>query len=154
MVYRNKTYVAFDGDSDMRYYNLMKAWKQSDATTFNFYDAHDINTALDSSSEETIKRRLSERMASSKMFVLLVGQNTYRLTKFVKWEVQHAIKLQLPIIAVKLDSSNIIPGWLSDYPYICAPFEIASVERAMTSWPAVFPRYYREGKKGPFYYND
>ena len=49
MAYRNKTYVAFDGDKDMRYYNLMKAWKQNDNTNFNFYNAHDLNTARDSS---------------------------------------------------------------------------------------------------------
>ena len=52
MAYRNKTYVAFDGDNDMRYYQLMKAWKQSDSTSFNFYDAHDINRSRDSSLEE------------------------------------------------------------------------------------------------------
>ena len=43
MAYRNKTYVAFDGDNDMRYYQLMKAWKQKDSTSFNFHDAHDIS---------------------------------------------------------------------------------------------------------------
>jgi hypothetical protein len=52
MAYRNKTYVTFDGDSDIRYYNLMKAWRQNDNTDFNFYDAHDLNTALDTSSIE------------------------------------------------------------------------------------------------------
>ena len=30
MSYRNKTYVAFDGDNDIKYYWLMKAWKQTD----------------------------------------------------------------------------------------------------------------------------
>ena len=73
MAYRNKTYVAFDGDNDMRYYNLMKAWKQSDSTYFNFYDAHDLNTARDSSMTESIKRQLAIRMANSKIFVLLLG---------------------------------------------------------------------------------
>ena len=73
MAYRNKTYVAFDGDKDIRYYLLMKAWKQSDKTDFNFYDAHDLNTARDSSQEESIKRQLRERMANSKVFVLLIG---------------------------------------------------------------------------------
>ena len=58
MAYKNKTYVAFDGDNDIRYYNLMKAWKQNDNSNFNFFDAHDINNALDSSTEETIKKRL------------------------------------------------------------------------------------------------
>lgn len=58
MAYRNKTYVCFDGDTDMRYYNLMKAWKQNDNTEFNFYDAHDLNSARDTSLEQSIKNQL------------------------------------------------------------------------------------------------
>ena len=49
MAYRNKTYVAFDGDKDIHYYYLMRAWKDNDNVDFNFYDAHDLNTALDTS---------------------------------------------------------------------------------------------------------
>ena len=98
MAYRNKTYVAFDGDKDMRYYNLMKAWKQNDNTNFNFYNAHDLNTARDSSQEESIKRQLRERMNNSKVFVLLIGESTKFLTKFVKWEIELAIKKEIPII--------------------------------------------------------
>jgi hypothetical protein len=81
MAYRNKTYVAFDGDSDIRYYSLMKAWKQNDNSDFIFYDAHDLNNALDTSTEETIKRRLRERMENSKVFVLLVGKHTKNLRR-------------------------------------------------------------------------
>ena len=29
MAYRNKTYICFDGDNDMLYYNLMKAWNKT-----------------------------------------------------------------------------------------------------------------------------
>ena len=39
MPYRNKTFVSFDGDSDMSYYRLMQAWRQNDGIAFNFYDA-------------------------------------------------------------------------------------------------------------------
>ena len=44
MAYRNKTYIAFDGDKDIRYYWLMKAWKHNSTDffkQFEFYDAHD-----------------------------------------------------------------------------------------------------------------
>ena len=56
MSYRNKTYVAFDGDNDIHYYRLMCAWKQNDATLFSFFDAHDLNYARDTSLEESIKK--------------------------------------------------------------------------------------------------
>ena len=36
MSYQNKTFVSFDGDSDMVYYRLMQAWKQNDGINFNF----------------------------------------------------------------------------------------------------------------------
>ena len=52
MAYRNKVFVSFDGDKDIHYYRLMRAWKQNDNTSFDFLDAHDINTALDTSTEE------------------------------------------------------------------------------------------------------
>lgn len=57
MAYKNKVYVSMDADNDLRYYYLMKAWKQSDHTSFNFYDAHDINNIYDKS-EASIKAGL------------------------------------------------------------------------------------------------
>lgn len=84
MAYRNKTYVAFDGTNDIRYYNLMRAWKATDSSSFNFYDTHDINHANDNSLEQSIKRQLTERMNNSRLFILLIGINTRYLTKFVK----------------------------------------------------------------------
>ena len=66
MAYRNKTYVAFDADNDIHYYRLMQAWKQSDYTVFNFFDAHELNRLLPTSNEETIKGKLRERLLNSK----------------------------------------------------------------------------------------
>lgn len=76
MPYRNKVYVCFDGDNDIRYYWLMLAWKQNDNTSFSFFDAHDLNSALDTSLEETIKRKLRERLRNAKTFVVLIGEST------------------------------------------------------------------------------
>lgn len=56
MAYRNKTYIAFDGDNDIWAYHYMKGWKQNDNSTFNFHDAHSLRQARDKSTEESIKR--------------------------------------------------------------------------------------------------
>ena len=103
MAYRNKVYVAFDGDKDIHYYNLMKAWKQNDNTNFNFNDAHDLSQARDTSTEDSIKQNLRNRISNSKIFVLLVGESTKYLYKFVKWEIEQAIKREMPIIVVNLN---------------------------------------------------
>src|SRR6266436_4956220 len=106
MAYRNKTYVCFDGDSDIRYYRLMQAWAANDKFAFNFYNAHDLNTARDDSQEASIKRQLSERFANSKDFVVLIGDKTKFLRKFVQWEMEVALRLGLPIVGVNLNGSR------------------------------------------------
>jgi hypothetical protein len=45
MTYRNKVYIAFDGDNDMHYYNLLEAWNANPNFDFRFANAHDLNTA-------------------------------------------------------------------------------------------------------------
>lgn len=158
MAYRNKTYVAFDGDNDMHYYQLMKAWKQNDRTSFNFYDAHDINSARDSSHEESIKRQLRERMANSKVFVLLIGEHTKYLTKFVKWEIELAIKKDLPIICVNLNKSkqrdNYCPSSLDGQLAIFIPFGSKIMQYALENWPSSHKQYRKDGKTGAYYYTD
>ena len=106
MAYTNKTYVAFDADNDIHYYRLMQAWKHNDNTSFDFYDAHDLNNLMSWASEETIKGKLRERLASTKVFVLLIGDNTKYLYKFVRWEVEQAIVRKIPIIAVNLNGKR------------------------------------------------
>ena len=158
MAYRNKTYVAFDGDKDIRYYNLMKAWKQNDNTDFNFYDAHDINNANDSSLEESIKNQLRQRMANSKVFVLLIGESTKYLTKFVKWEIELAIKSKLPIIAVNLNGSKEkdgrCPNSLNDALSIFIPFGNKIMQYALENWPSYDAKYRQEGKTDSYSYKD
>jgi hypothetical protein len=80
MAYRNKTYICFDGDTDMHWYRLMQAWKDNDDIDFNFHNAHDLNTARDSSQEESIKKQLRERFANSKLLIVLIGEKTLTRT--------------------------------------------------------------------------
>jgi hypothetical protein len=161
MAYRNKTYIAFDGDIDIRYYNLMKAWKQNDNTNFNFYDAHDLNTALDTSSEETIKRRLRERMENSKVFVLLVGNNTKNLRKpYVRYEIDHAINYyKIPIIVVNLNGlkkcdSNLCPPAARDALSIHIPFGQKILQYALENWTSEHYTHIDKGEHGAYYYKD
>lgn len=102
MAYRNKTYVCFDADSDIRYYNAMKLWKAADHIDFNFHDAHDLNNLREGSSEETIKRKLRERFNDTKLLIVLVGSQTKYHYKYVRWEIEVALKLEIPIIAVNI----------------------------------------------------
>jgi hypothetical protein len=158
VAYKNKTYIAFDGDEDIRYYRLMTAWKANDGFSLNFSDAHDLNTAKDSSQEESIKRQLRERFANSKLFVVLIGKKTRLLTKFVKWEMEVALKLGLPIVGVNLNGSRTIdsncPSAIKDELVVYVPFAHNIIAHAMDTWPGDFEIHKSKGSKGAFYYND
>lgn len=154
---RNKTYIAFDGDNDIHYYRLMTAWKANDGFSLNFHNAHDLNTARDSSQEGSIKRQLRERFVSSKLLIILIGENTRHLTKFVKWELEVALKLGLPIVGVNLNGSRKIddrcPPTINNELVIYVPFKHNIIEYALDYWPSEFSRLKNEGKSGDYFYN-
>ena len=157
MAYRNKVYVSFDGDNDINYYWLMRAWKQNDKTNFNFYDAHDLNSARDSSLEETIKRKLRQRLLNSKIFVVLIGESTRYLYKFVRWEIEQALALDLPIIGVNLnglrfqDSERCPPIIRGDLA-IHISFNARILQYALETWPDNHNSLKRQRVSGPYYY--
>ena len=159
MAYRNKTFVSFDGDKDMHYYRLMQAWHQSEHIPFDFYNAHDLNSARDTSQEQSIKAQLAVRMQNTKVFVILVGESTRYLYKFVRWEIEQAITRDLPIIAVNLNGRRSMdtercPPLLQSELAIHVSFNAAIMQRALENWPASHAQFRQKGEKGPYYYND
>jgi len=147
MSYKNKTYIIFDADSDIKYYRLMTAWNAKENIDFNFHDAHDLNNLWKKSSEETIKRKLRERMNNTKQAIVLVGDSTKDLYKYVRWEIEIAIKMDIPIIAVNLNKLNEAhsktPPILKNKAYfVSVPFELKKVKYALDN----FPDFYHKNK--------
>ena len=156
MGYKNKVYVSMDADNDLKYYYLMKAWRQNDNTEFNFYDAHDINNILDKS-EASIKAGLQERFGNRKVFVLLVGEHTRYLYTYVRWEIEEAIKRKLPCIVVNLDgkrsmNSEKCPPIIRDELAVHVSFNSKILQYALENWPDSDEEYRKEGKTGAYYY--
>lgn len=159
MAYRNKTYVAFDGDNDMWAYRFMNGWKQNDNSTFDFYNAHDLSLARDTSTEESIKRSLRLRLSNSKVFVILVGESTKGLYKFVRWEIEQAIRLNLPIIVVNLNKKRrhddmLCPPILDKHLAVHVSYNARILQHALENWPTEYPTLLRQGHSGPRFYYD
>ena len=157
MPYRNKTYVCFDGDNDIRYYNLMKAWVQNDGFSFNFFDAHDLNTARNTSLPESIKRQLRERILNSKILIVLIGEKTRYLYRFVRWEMEQALELHIPIVGVNLNGFRRqdvekCPPVIRDALAVHVSFNVAIMQYALDNWPLFHEKSRKEKKTGPFYY--
>lgn len=156
MAYKNKVYVSMDADSDLRYYYLMKAWKQSDYSSFDFYDSHDINNIYDKS-EESIKAGLQERFRNSKIFVLLVGDSTRYLYKYVRWEIEQAIKRELPIIVVNLNGTRTrddvkCPPIVKNELALHISFNAKILEYALEHWPNLHYEKMKKKNKSSYHY--
>lgn len=159
MAYRNKVFVSFDGDSDIRYYRLMLAWKQSDNSSFKFYNAHDLSSARDSSLELSIKSSLQIRLRETKLFVLLVGEKTKYLYKFVRWEIEQALSRNIPIICVNLNGQRAMdydrcPPLLRDELALHVSFNSKIIEHSLLHWHSRDEELRAQGKSGPFFFTD
>jgi len=158
MAYHDKVYVSMDADNDLHYYNLMKAWKQNDNTNFDFRDAHDLNTILDKS-EASIKAGLQERFRHTKVFVLLVGEHTRYLYKYVRWEIEQAIKRKLPCIVVNLNGkrsmdSELCPPIIQNELAIHVSFNARILQYALEHWPDSDAQKRKDEESGAYYYKD
>lgn len=162
MAYRNKTYLCFDGENDIHYFYLMKAWKHNQNEffkDFNFYDAHEINYARDSSKEESIKHQLLERLKNSNLFIVLVGEHTKFLIKFVRWEIEQAIEQEIPIIIINLNGKRELdedrcPFILKNQLALHISFNQKIIEKAINEWIGINNKLKEEKKTGPFYYDE
>lgn len=137
MAYRNGTYVAFHAnntkeptESDMRYYNLLKAWKIRSPENFRWVNSHDKAAAvLDSSKRKTLAASLIFRLRNSKNMILIIGKTTKEDTDWVPFEIRYAVdQCEIPIIAA-------YPG----YDYIMAP------DRLSALWPEALAIRIRDG---------
>ena len=108
MAYRNGTYVAFHAAgtsdptaSDIKYYNLMRAWKELKGTEFSFVNSHDKAAAVrDSSSKRRLREVLAERLRNSRSMVLILGETTRFDGDWIPFEISYAVDTcRIPIIA-------------------------------------------------------
>lgn len=157
MSYRNKTYVAFDGDTDMRYYNMLKAWKSNEEINFDFYDAHSLNTARDTSLTDSIKKQLRERFDNTKLFLLLVGEKTSANRKFIPWEIDQAITREIPIVVANINGKRQLdnercPAQLRDELAIHVSFNAAIIQYSFDHWIDSDSGHRRKGDFCPYRY--
>ena len=161
MSYRNKTYVAFASE-DIRLYRLMEAWRENDKIDFNFYDAHDLFAARDTSTRDTIKRRLRERLKNAKQVVLIGSTDAKKKGgddySFLAHEIDVIQEFDLPIVIAnkgggRLINKSFIPKPLldADYYSLSVSFQPKIIKFALDNYS---PNYNGSSKKGPHYYTE
>ena len=149
MGYRDRTYVIFDGDNDQWAYRYMRGWKNNDRIDFDFEDAHDLFPLTYRAQDETyIKSKLRERFKYASQVIVLIGESTKYLYKYVRWELEVALDLGLPIIAVNLNNRrsediNLCPAILRNQDVVHISFKMRIIKHALDD----FPPFIRNSKK-------
>ena len=153
------TYVIFDGDKDRYAYAFMKGWKVNDRVEFDFRDAHDIGSMTGRAQDEAyVKSELQKRMKASSRVVVLVGESTKYLRKFVGWEIDLALELGLPIIVVNLNDQRTMDSDRCPVPLrtgyvVHIAYKRAIIKYALENFPAEFSGRDRNAT-GPRHYSD
>ncbi len=122
----------------------MKGWKANENIDFDFHDAHDINRLTSAArSEQYIKGKLKERFKSAKQIIVLIGDSTKNLYRYIRWELEVAQGLDLPIIAVNLNNLRTqdderVPPIIRDEYVVHIPFKLAIIKYALDNFPASY----------------
>jgi len=153
-------YVAFDGDNDKWAYAFMKGWKTNNRVDFDFEDAHDLDSMTSRAQNEAyVKANLKERMKRSDALLVVVGEKTKNLCKFVRWEIELALELGLPIIVANLNNKtamddDLCPVILRNACAIHIPFKKDAIKYALENYPQAFRAMNATTKAaGPRFYN-
>ena len=139
----NFTYIAGDWDNDIDVVNKLYTWNNSSSCPINFANAHELMQARDGSLKCSIKASLLKRLQQSNKFILIVGEQTKKLTaggcqfcdsynshtqycargyscdkrSFIKYECDKAMELMLDILVLynssKVDHSLCPEGILN-----------------------------------------
>lgn len=138
-------YIVFDGDNDGWAYHYMNGWKANSNIDFTYQNAHDLDTMTSRAQDEQyVKSKLRERMKKSTAVVVLIGEKTKNLYKYVRWELELALELGLPIIAANLNKKNgqddaRCPAIIRDKGCVIhIPYTLEALKFAMANWPYGF----------------
>ncbi len=159
MSYKNKTYIIFDGDNDKWAYARMKGWKALKNIDFDFENAHDAYPLTDRADDEAyIKSVLRKRFSNAKQVIVIIGEKTKNLYKYVRWELEVAQELGLPIIAVNLNGtrsldSKLCPPIIKNEYVVHIPFKLQIIKHALDNFPTFFNNRTKDAT-GPLYYPD
>ncbi|WP_304525880.1 TIR domain-containing protein [Halomonas sp. I5-271120] len=132
-----RAFVGFSS-TDIHYWRLMQAWKANKKIDFNFASCQ-LHAEVNSENEAYIKRKCRERINLAGKYVMLIGEDTKRRHKYVRWEAQVAIEKGCTIIGVNLDGSRSMvrdtcPPIIRDIGAIFVPFSPAIVAYAIQNY--------------------
>jgi hypothetical protein len=125
-----RIFVSCDHHHDRNCRNRLLAWDADGQFEFSSNNMS-ADVSVDSRDAAIVKRVVSGRIRQATHFVCLVGEHTHD-SAWVAWEINTAVALRKPIVAVKIERSYVAPRELYGIGASWAlSFTFASVKRAL-----------------------
>lgn len=107
---------------------------------------------------DTVRRTLRQRFSTAGQVIVLVGEETKTHHRFVRWEIDIALGLDLPIIVVNLNNMcemdpDLCPPILRNEYAVHIPFKMKIIKYALDNFPSEYQRR-DSSEKGPRIYLD
>ena len=137
-----RTFVSFSS-TDISFYHLMWAWKAHDDIEFDFADFQ-LDESISCENPHYIKSVCRKKIRRADAFVLLIGDDTWRKTTFVKYEIEVAIEKGCRLIGVNLDQWRMrnpatCPEFFTDVDAVFVPFSSRIVGHAIENYQPPSP---------------
>jgi MTH538 TIR-like domain (DUF1863) len=123
---------------------LYEGVADQDRVDFDFKDAHDLDSMTGRAQNEAyVKSVLKERMRASDALIVVVGEKTKNLYKYIRWEIELALELGLPVIVSNLNDTNgmdnqLCPAILRSECAVHIPFKKNAIKYALENWPTEY----------------
>jgi len=132
-----RAFVGFSS-TDIRYYHLMKAWKENENIDFDFTDCQ-LSDEINSEDEDYIKRKCRARINMAGKYIILIGDDTNSKHKYVRWEAEVAIEKGCAIIGCNLDGARQMvdskcPTIIKNIGSIFVPFSPYIIKHALENY--------------------
>lgn len=150
-----KIYVAFDGDNDLEYYKKLKEFKNSEGELFEFADGYEFYHQLDKVNDDELKAQVIERVSQNDIVLVLMGNTTKTMRKYIRWQVESAINLGKPVIVINENNIRAVdfdkcPALIKKALTLHISFNETILECALENWPAMHNGFMAKEKKGMF----
>lgn len=153
--YPGRIFVSYERESAWEYYMLMRAWRQTDGSSFDFVDMlyGNVDFKFDDAYCESVRLRL----LSCGVFLLLLNDRTRFCERVIKCELPIAMSVKVPIIVMNLNGLRFkddlrVPEALSHHQSVHIGFAPQILQHALLNWPDYLSRIQVSAATPHFYY--
>lgn len=145
-------YVAMDASKDIKYYEEFKLMLRNNGVKHNIFDGIDYYKEFDKTPDDVLKFKIQKNLERADVIVVLLSKTLKSMRKFSKWQIEHAVNIGKPIIAVNPNrirsvDYDVCPTILKSHLSLHIPYDAVVFELAVMNWPKSHEEHMKNEKE-------